>query len=106
MRVILAGRYLVHDSTTARWWIQIVVAEFLFRRTRLVDQFSFFAKVEIHCLLMCVLCGWAWRDLNHVRLAANVDYDLPRSFSSIPRGTFFWQTDRARTVLYEGAESC
>ena len=46
-----------------------------------MDQFSFFAEVQIHCLLMCVLCGWAWRDLNHVRLAANVDYDLPRSLS-------------------------
>ena len=44
MRVILAGRYLVHDSTTARWWIQIVVAEFLFRRIRLVDQLSFFRR--------------------------------------------------------------
>jgi len=58
MRVIPAGRYLVHDSTTAQWLIQIVVAEFLLRRIRLVDLFAFFFReVQIHCLLMCVLCG-------------------------------------------------
>ena len=37
---------------------------------------------------MRVLCGYAWRDLSHVRLAANVGYDLPKRFSPIRRDTF------------------